>query len=67
VIESFLYGTWIGGQVLYWFFLKQQTALLGEEYWQMLNRLIYPGVRSEYCHPGSRCAIQLAEFETHCK
>jgi hypothetical protein len=39
MIESFLYGTWICGQVLYWFFLRPQTALLGEECWRMLNIL----------------------------
>jgi hypothetical protein len=37
MIQSFFYGTWICGQVLYWFFLRHQTALLREEYWRMLN------------------------------
>jgi hypothetical protein len=26
MIESVLYGTWIGGQVFYWFFLKHSDA-----------------------------------------
>jgi hypothetical protein len=34
MIESFLYGTWIGGQVLYWFFLKGHTELRNEECWR---------------------------------
>jgi hypothetical protein len=34
MIESFLYGTWIGGQVLYWFFLKHQTQAHGARYWE---------------------------------
>ncbi len=37
MIESFLYGTWIGGQVLYWFFLRPQTHLLGILYWEALQ------------------------------
>ena len=35
IIESFLYGAWIGGQALYWLFLKHQTEFLREEYWRM--------------------------------
>jgi hypothetical protein len=35
MIESFLYGTWIGGQALYWLYLKQQTEILGEACWRM--------------------------------
>lgn len=35
MIESFLYGAWIGGQALYWLFLRHQTELLSEEYWRM--------------------------------
>lgn len=34
MIESFLYGTWIGGQILYWFFLRYQTQLHGALYWE---------------------------------
>jgi hypothetical protein len=34
MIESFLYGAWIGGQVLYRFFLKHQTQALGARYWE---------------------------------
>jgi hypothetical protein len=34
MIESFLYGTWIGGQVLYWFFLRHQTRVHGKLYWE---------------------------------
>jgi hypothetical protein len=37
MIESFLSGTWICGQVLYWFFLKRHTALLDEECWRILS------------------------------
>jgi hypothetical protein len=37
MIESFVYGTWIGGQVLYWFFLRPQTHLLGLLYWPALQ------------------------------
>jgi hypothetical protein len=47
MIESFLYGTWIGGQVLYWFFLRRQTHLLGILYWEALqlrlSRNLVPG------------------------
>jgi hypothetical protein len=35
MIESFLYGAWIGGQALYWLFLRHQTEFLGEEYWRV--------------------------------
>ena len=35
MIESFLYGTWIGGQLLYWFILKDQTEMLSTECWRM--------------------------------
>ena len=34
MIESFLYGTWIGGQVLYWLFLKYQTQVYGARFWE---------------------------------
>lgn len=37
MIESFLYGTWIGGQVLYWLFLKHQTQVYGALYWEALD------------------------------
>ena len=37
MIESFLYGTWIGGQALYWFFLKHQTQVYGARYWEALQ------------------------------
>jgi hypothetical protein len=37
MIESFLCGTWIGGQVFYWFFLRHQTHLLGALYWEALR------------------------------
>jgi hypothetical protein len=37
MIESFLCGTWIGGQVFYWFFLRHQTHLLGALYWEALQ------------------------------
>jgi len=35
MIESFLYGAWIGGQALYLLFLKHQTEFLADEYWHM--------------------------------
>jgi len=35
MIESFLYWAWIGGQAVYWFFLRYQTEILGEECWRM--------------------------------
>jgi hypothetical protein len=34
MIESFLYATWIGGQVLYWLFLRHQTQFHGALYWE---------------------------------
>jgi len=34
MIESFLYGTWIGGQFLYWLFLRHQTHVHGSLYWE---------------------------------
>jgi hypothetical protein len=37
MIESFLYGTWIGGQVLYWLFLKHLTQLHGARYWEAFH------------------------------
>jgi hypothetical protein len=37
MIESFLYGTWIGGQAFYWLFLRHQTHLLGTLYWEALQ------------------------------
>ena len=37
MIESFLYATWIGGQLFYWFFLRYQTHLLGALYWEALQ------------------------------
>jgi hypothetical protein len=64
MIESFLYGTWICGQVLYWFFLRHETALLGEECWRMLNILTCRDVQRGERHPGIRSALQLSEFET---
>jgi len=36
MIESFLYLTWIGGQAVYWLFLRLQTETLGDQYWQAL-------------------------------
>ena len=36
-----MYGTCVFGQVLYWFFLGEQTALRGEECWRMLNVLAF--------------------------
>jgi hypothetical protein len=35
MIEPFLYWTWIGGQAVYWLFLKYQTEILDEECWRM--------------------------------
>jgi hypothetical protein len=42
MIETFLYGTWICAQVLYWFFLRHQTSLCTEEYLRMLHILSWP-------------------------
>ena len=67
MIESFLYGTWIGGQVLYWFFLKSHTALGDEECWWMLNGLAYRDVQSGYLRPGARSTMRLEESEAHRK
>lgn len=58
MIESFLCATWIGGQVLYWSFLKHQTALQGEEYWRMLKSLIRADFRCGYRHPGPNSTMQ---------
>jgi hypothetical protein len=41
IVEAFMYGTCVFGQVLYWFFLGEQTALRGEECWRMLNVLAF--------------------------
>lgn len=38
MIPSFLYGTWMGGQVLYWFLLKEQTAVVSNMCWQLCLR-----------------------------
>src|SRR5882762_7716921 len=35
MIESFLRWTLIGGQALYWLFLKYETEIFSEESWQM--------------------------------
>jgi hypothetical protein len=53
MIESFLYGTWICGQGLYWFFLRHETALHGEECWRMLSILTWRDVqrRESSCRP----------------
>ena len=40
MIESFIYATWIGGQALYWFFLRYQTQLYGALYWEALQHRI---------------------------
>ena len=37
MVEAFTYGTCIFGQALYWFFLRDQTALCVEKCWRMLN------------------------------
>ena len=39
MIASFLYGTWICGQVLYWVYLRDQSAMREEECWRVLNIL----------------------------
>jgi hypothetical protein len=36
LLESFLYGSWIGGQTLFWFFLKHQTEIREKQYWEAL-------------------------------
>jgi hypothetical protein len=37
MIERFLYWAWIGGQVLYWFFLRRRTHAHGTLYWEALQ------------------------------
>jgi hypothetical protein len=37
MIERFLYWAWIGGQVLYWLFLRHQTHAYGTLYWEALQ------------------------------
>jgi hypothetical protein len=37
MIERFLYSAVIGGQVLYWFFLRHQTHAYGTLYWEALQ------------------------------
>lgn len=37
MVESFVYGTRIGGQVLYGFFLRHQTYVLGTLSWEALQ------------------------------
>ena len=37
MIESFVYGTWIGGQVLYWFFLKHLTQDCRPRFWEAFH------------------------------
>lgn len=34
MIESFVSVNWIGGQILYWFFLRGKTACLVHQYWE---------------------------------
>jgi hypothetical protein len=34
MIESFFFGTWIGGQTLYWLFFKARTETACEEFWE---------------------------------
>jgi len=63
MIESFVYVAWIGGQVLYWFFLRHQTELLDKEYWQQLRSLTLLDVHRSRHNPRIRCNMVLAEFE----
>jgi hypothetical protein len=64
MIESFVYVAWIGGQVLYWFFLRHQTELLGKEYWQELRSFtLLDAYRSRRHDPRIRCNMALAELE----
>ena len=54
MIESFLYGTWICGQVLYWFYLRDQSAVREEECWRILNIFIGSGptvIGTSACNP----------------
>jgi len=58
MIESFFYGAWIGGQAVYWFFLRHQTALRGEEYWQMLKNATHAELRVMVPVSVARCSRQ---------
>lgn len=51
MIESFLYGTIVCGQVLYWFLLKYETELREEECWRMLNILTRPASSTDIASP----------------
>jgi hypothetical protein len=51
MIESFLYGTLICGQALYWFLLKYETELREEECWRMLNILTRPASSTDIASP----------------
>jgi hypothetical protein len=37
MIEGFVSWAWIGGQVLYWFFLRPRTHVVGTLYWEALQ------------------------------
>jgi hypothetical protein len=58
MIESFFYGAWIGGQAVYWFFFRHQTAVLGEEYWQMLKNAAYADARVMISVSVANCSQQ---------
>jgi hypothetical protein len=51
MIESFLYGTLICGQALYWFLLKYQTELREEECWRMLHIFTCPSSSTDIGNP----------------
>jgi hypothetical protein len=53
--------------VRYSSFLKHQTALSRKECGRMLNRLTCPDMLRDYCHPGIRGTMPLAEIDAHRK
>ncbi len=75
MIESFVYGTWICGQVLYWIYLRDQSAVREEECWRILNILIGSGSTANgtsACAPRidkienfSSCSFCLSSFPLH--
>jgi hypothetical protein len=64
MIEAFLCGTWICGQVLYWLVLKHRTAFVGEGCWRMLNSPPAPTSIADFVIPTSPAQCSW-KFEAH--
>jgi hypothetical protein len=64
MIESFLYGTLICGQTLYWFLLKYQTELREEECWRMLCVLTCTASGTPIVSTAFIAPSRLPEFRT---